>query len=82
MLNVGPDAGQSVDQIARMLRRPPGAVDALLGSLGGESSASLGDKLRRCWEVERALKSSGEPRTDFRYSRSSLAIAHGSMSSG
>jgi DNA polymerase-3 subunit delta len=58
-------AGQSVDQIARTLRRPPGAVEALLGSLGGESPASLGDKLRRCWEVERALKSSGEPRTEL-----------------
>jgi DNA polymerase III subunit delta len=68
-------AGQSVDQIARMLRRPPGAVDALLGSLGGESPASLGDKLRRCWEVERALKSSGEPRTELAVLVSELCSA-------
>jgi DNA polymerase III delta subunit len=54
-------AGQSVDQIARILRRPPAALDALLASLGAESPSSLGGKLRRCWEVERALKSSGEP---------------------
>src|SRR5262249_3313262 len=58
-------AGQSVDQIARILRRPPGAVEALLGSTGGESPASLGAKLRRCWEVELALKSSGEPRAEL-----------------
>ncbi len=68
-------AGQSVDQIARMLRRPPGAVEALLGSLGGESPASLGDKLRRCWEVERALKSSGEPRTELAVLVSELCSA-------
>jgi DNA polymerase III delta subunit len=58
-------AGQSVDQIGRMLRRPPGAVEAILGSLGGDSPAALGDKLRRCWEVEQALKSSGEPRAEL-----------------
>jgi DNA polymerase III delta subunit len=58
-------AGQSVDQIARILRRPPGAIEALLGSIGGESPASLGAKLRRCWEIELALKSSGEPRTEL-----------------
>ena len=58
-------AGQSVDQIARILRRPPAAIDALLGSLGAESPASLGDKLRRCWEVEGKLKSSGEPRAEL-----------------
>lgn len=58
-------AGQSVDQIARILRRPSPAIEALLGSLGAESPASLGDKLRRCWEVEHALKSSGEPRAEL-----------------
>lgn len=58
-------AGQSIDQIARILRRPPGAIEALLGSLGGESPTSLGGKLRRCWEVERALKSSGEPQAEL-----------------
>lgn len=57
--------GQSVDQIARILRRPPGAVEALLAWLGGKSSTALGEKLRRCWEVERALKSGGEPRAEM-----------------
>jgi DNA polymerase III subunit delta len=58
-------AGQSVEQIARILRRPPGAIEALLASLGGDSPAALGDKLRRCWEVEGKLKSSGEPRAEL-----------------
>jgi len=57
--------GQPVEQIARILRRPPGAVEALLSALGGESSAPLAAKLRRCWEVERALKSGGEPRAEM-----------------
>jgi DNA polymerase-3 subunit delta len=68
-------AGQSVDQIARMLRRPPAAVEALLGSLGAESPAALGAKLRRCWEVERALKSSGEPRAELALLVSELCSA-------
>ena len=68
-------AGQSVDQIARILRRPPAAVDAILGSLGGDSPAALGDKLRRCWEVERALKSSGEPRAELALLVSELCSA-------
>ena len=57
--------GQSIDQIARILRRPPAAVEALLAWLGGRSSTALGEKLRRCWEVERALKSGGEPRAEM-----------------
>jgi DNA polymerase III delta subunit len=57
--------GQSVDQIARILRRPPGAVEALLTSLGGAPTGVLSALLRRCWEVERALKSGGEPRAEM-----------------
>jgi DNA polymerase-3 subunit delta len=68
-------AGQSVDQIARMLRRPPAAVESVLASLGGESQSALGDKLRRCWEVERALKSSGEPRAELAVLVSDLCSA-------
>ena len=51
--------GQPIEQIARILRRPPGAVEALAAALGSESSSTLALKLRRCWEVERALKSGG-----------------------
>jgi DNA polymerase III delta subunit len=57
--------GQPVDQIARILRRPPAAVEALVASLGSEPAEALGGKLRRCWEVERALKSGGEARTEM-----------------
>lgn len=57
--------GQPVDQIARILRRPPSAIEALLASFGGDSETALGDKLRRCWDVERALKSGGEPRVEL-----------------
>jgi DNA polymerase-3 subunit delta len=57
--------GQPVEQIARILRRPPAAVEALVASLGGEAATALGRKLRRCWEVERALKSGGESRAEM-----------------
>lgn len=68
-------AGQSTDHIARILRRPPAAIEALLASLGAESSASLSRKLRRCWDVERALKSSGEPRAELALLVSELCTA-------
>ena len=68
-------AGQPVDQIARILRRPPSAIEALLASIGAESPAALGQKLRRCWEVERALKSSGEPRAELALLVSELCAA-------
>lgn len=57
--------GQSVEQIARILRRPPAAVEAILASLGADSSAALAEKLRRCWTTEHALKSGGEPRAEM-----------------
>jgi DNA polymerase III delta subunit len=55
--------GRSVDEIARALRRPPQVVETL-SSTGG-SEARLAWKLRRCWEAERRLKSSGEPRAEM-----------------
>lgn len=56
------DRGQSPDQIARALRLPPGVVEAL--ARHGSASA-LARKLERCWEVERRVKSSGEPRAEL-----------------
>jgi DNA polymerase-3 subunit delta len=50
--------GQTVDQIARLLRRPPGAVEAIAAAEGGAETFAW--KLERCWEVERRLKSGGE----------------------
>jgi DNA polymerase-3 subunit delta len=57
--------GQSVDQIARLLRRPPGAVEALVAVTTAESPATLARKLVRCWEVEQRLKSGGQPRAEL-----------------
>jgi DNA polymerase III delta subunit len=57
--------GQSVDQIARQLRRPPGAVEALVATASAEPPATLARKLARCWEVEQRLKSGGQPRAEL-----------------
>lgn len=56
------DRGQSPEQIAKALRVPPGVVDALARS---GPAAALAKKLERCWEVERRVKSSGEPRAEL-----------------
>jgi DNA polymerase-3 subunit delta len=51
--------GQGVDQIARVLRRPPAAVEAIAAA-GAAGPDTFAWKLERCWEVERRLKSGGE----------------------
>lgn len=57
--------GQSVDQIARALRRPAPAVEALLAPITGQPPRVLAARLRRCWEAEWRLKSGGEPRAEM-----------------
>jgi DNA polymerase III delta subunit len=57
--------GQSVDQIARALRRPPGVVEAIARTGASLELAELRRRLVRCWEVERRLKSSGEARAEI-----------------
>jgi DNA polymerase III delta subunit len=57
--------GQSTEQIARALRRPPGAVEAIAAAAAGASAEVVAGKLERCWEVERRLKSGGEPRAEM-----------------
>lgn len=52
--------GQSPEQIARALRRPPGVIAARLAVATAGSTTALADKLRRCWDVERRLKSGGD----------------------
>ena len=56
--------GQPPDQIARMLRLPPRVAEAIVAR-----AQAVGDRvprqLARCWEVERRLKSSGEPRAEL-----------------
>ncbi len=49
--------GQSVEQIAKTLRRPVPVVAAIAGG----RDSDLAGKLERCWEVECRLKSGGDP---------------------
>jgi DNA polymerase-3 subunit delta len=51
--------GQGVEQIARLLRRPPGVVEAIAAA-AATGPDTFARKLERCWEVERRLKSGGE----------------------
>lgn len=55
--------GRSVDEIARMLRLPSRVIETL--TTRGRSDAQLARQIRRCWETERRLKSSGEPRAEM-----------------
>ncbi len=57
--------GWSVEQIARTLRRPPGAVEPLVAAAAGRPAGAFARRLRRCWEAERRLKSGGEPRAEL-----------------
>jgi DNA polymerase III subunit delta len=63
--------GQSAEQIARTVRRPPRVVQAWLAD--PTSSADLAQRLRRCWEVETRLKSSGDARAEMTALVASLA---------
>ena len=56
---------QGVEDIARTLRRPPQVVQALVAAVAAETADTLAWRLRRCWEVERALKSGGQPRAEL-----------------
>ena len=56
--------GRTVEEIARALRRPPVVIETLTGSASG-TEARFAWKLRRCWDTERRLKSSGEPRAEM-----------------
>lgn len=57
--------GKSVEEIGRLLRRPPFAVEALAASATSLSPADLARALTRCWEAERRLKSGGRPRSEL-----------------
>ena len=57
--------GQSTDQIARSLRRPAPVVEAVGTRVGAVPEATLARRLERCWQVERRLKSGGEPRAEM-----------------
>ncbi len=57
--------GQAPDQIARMLNVPRFVVEGLVASTRGPAGDRLPRQLQRCWEVERRLKSQGEPRAEL-----------------
>lgn len=61
--------GQSIEQIARTLRRPLPAVQAHASAR--PSPATEATRLRRCWVAEARLKSGGEPRGEL----SALVVA-------
>lgn len=58
-------AGKSVEEIARILRRPPFAVETLAATANSLAPATLAHALTRCWEAERRLKSGGRPRPEL-----------------
>ena len=57
--------GKSVDEIARLLRRPARVVEGVLGRATATGSETLSRGLERCWEVERSLKSGGDPKAEM-----------------
>jgi DNA polymerase III delta subunit len=57
--------GDDPNQIARMLRIPPRVAETLVARTRGSAGARLPRHLERCWDVERRLKSSGEPRAEL-----------------
>lgn len=57
--------GLPADQIARRLRRPPPVVERLVGRATALSGSDLARQLERCWQVERRIKSGGEPRAEM-----------------
>lgn len=57
--------GQSVERMARALGRPPRAVEILRGAVAAGSFDRFQGLLRRCWEVERCLKSGGRARAEL-----------------
>jgi DNA polymerase III delta subunit len=58
--------GRRPDDIVRLLRpRPPMVAQALMAAATAAAPESLARRLRRCWDVEQRLKSSGEPRGEM-----------------
>ena len=57
--------GQSTEQIARVVRKPPPVVDAIVRGAAAAPSPVLARRLERCWQVERRLKSSGEAKAEL-----------------
>jgi DNA polymerase III subunit delta len=59
-------AGQTVEQIARLVRpTPPPVVEAIVGRVSGPAGAALPRLLARCWEAEWRCKSGGQARAEL-----------------
>ena len=59
------ESGQSPEQIARALYRPPHVVKGWLSTTAKTPIEVFATRLRRCWEVELRLKSGGEPTAEL-----------------
>jgi len=57
--------GESVEAIARVLRRPPRVIDAIARSGAAAPPALLARRLARCWDAERRLKSGTPPKAEL-----------------
>ena len=57
--------GKSTEEIGRLLRRPPFAVEGLLARAARGSAPTLTRMLARCWEAERRLKSGARPHPEL-----------------
>lgn len=57
--------GQTIEQIARTVRKPPQVVDAIARGAGSAPRATLSRRLARCWDAERRLKSSADARAEL-----------------
>jgi DNA polymerase III subunit delta len=59
-------AGQSVEQIARLVRpTPPPVVEAIVARVSGAAGAGLPRQLARCWQAEWRCKSGGQARAEL-----------------
>jgi DNA polymerase III subunit delta len=57
--------GQSTEQIARAVRKPPPVVDAIARGPASAPRTVLARRLARCWEAERRVKSSVDARAEL-----------------
>jgi DNA polymerase-3 subunit delta len=57
--------GQSVDQIARVVRKPAPVVDGIARGAAAAPRASLTRRLVRCWQAEHRVKSSADARAEL-----------------
>ena len=69
--------GQSPEQIAKTVRRPPGVIQARLAAATASSAPAFAMKLRRCFDVEVRLKSGGDAHAELSALVAELASERG-----